>query len=80
MRYGDPLAQLVEHNTFNVGVLGSSPKRITLGEQGKVQKIAASAVNKGVNEKFNERWKITKHNKIHHKLGKCFPIVSPGVK
>ena len=28
-QYGDPLAQLVEHNTFNVGVLGSSPKRIT---------------------------------------------------
>ncbi len=26
----DSLAQLVEHNTFNVGVLGSSPKRITL--------------------------------------------------
>ena len=26
---GDPLAQSVEHNTFNVGVLGSSPKRIT---------------------------------------------------
>ena len=26
----DPLAQQVEHNTFNVGVLGSSPKRITL--------------------------------------------------
>ena len=25
----DSLAQLVEHNTFNVGVLGSSPKRIT---------------------------------------------------
>ena len=23
------LAQLVEHNTFNVGVLGSSPRRIT---------------------------------------------------
>ena len=23
----DPLAQSVEHNTFNVGVLGSSPKR-----------------------------------------------------
>ncbi|WP_368342191.1 hypothetical protein, partial [Phocaeicola dorei] len=23
------LAQQVEHNTFNVGVLGSSPKRIT---------------------------------------------------
>ena len=28
-KHGDPLAQLVEHNTFNVGVLGSSPKRIT---------------------------------------------------
>ena len=28
----DPLAQLVEHNTFNVGVLGSSPKRITTRE------------------------------------------------
>jgi hypothetical protein len=26
---GDPLAQLVEHHTFNVGVLGSNPKRIT---------------------------------------------------
>ena len=25
----DPLAQQVEHNTFNVGVLGSNPKRIT---------------------------------------------------
>ena len=27
--YIDPLAQSVEHNTSNVGVLGSSPKRIT---------------------------------------------------
>jgi hypothetical protein len=26
----DPLAQLVEHNTFNVGVLGSNPKRVTI--------------------------------------------------
>ena len=26
---GDPLAQSVEHHTFNVGVLGSSPKRVT---------------------------------------------------
>ena len=25
----DSLAQLVEHNTFNVGVVGSSPTRIT---------------------------------------------------
>ena len=28
----DSLAQLVEHNTFNVGVLGSNPKRITKKE------------------------------------------------
>ena len=28
----DPLAQLVEHNTFNVGVMGSSPMRITSKE------------------------------------------------
>ena len=27
--YTDSLAQLVEHNTFNVGVVGSSPTRIT---------------------------------------------------
>ena len=27
----DSLAQLVEHNTFNVGVVGSSPTRITKG-------------------------------------------------
>ena len=26
----DPLAQLVEHSTFNAGVLGSNPKRITM--------------------------------------------------
>ena len=32
---GDPLAQLVEHNTFNVGVMGSSPMRVTdLQEKG----------------------------------------------
>ena len=33
-QYGDPLAQLVEHNTFNVGVSGSSPERVT--ERGQV--------------------------------------------
>ena len=39
MPKGDSLAQLVEHNTFNVGVLGSSPRRIT--EQiGKMPQIA----------------------------------------
>lgn len=28
----DSVAQLVEHNTFNVGVLGSSPSRVTKSE------------------------------------------------
>ncbi len=28
-KQGDSVAQLVEHNTFNVGVLGSSPSWIT---------------------------------------------------
>ena len=36
---GDPLAQQVEHNTFNVGVLGSSPKRITKTERQLSQQI-----------------------------------------
>ena len=35
----DSLAQLVEHNTFNVGVLGSSPRRITKTPY-KMRKIA----------------------------------------
>ena len=34
----DSLAQQVEHNTFNVGVLGSSPKRIT-NNQCKMKRI-----------------------------------------
>ena len=29
----DSLAQLVEHNTFNVGVMGSSPMRVTVSEK-----------------------------------------------
>ena len=28
-KWFDPLAQLVEHNTFNVRVMGSSPMRVT---------------------------------------------------
>ena len=29
-KWFDPLAQLVEHNTFNVRVMGSSPMRVTI--------------------------------------------------
>ena len=32
--YGESLAQLVEHNTFNVGVMGSSPMRFTTTQIG----------------------------------------------
>ncbi len=32
MAKDDSLAQQVEHNTFNVGVLGSTPTRITFGK------------------------------------------------
>ena len=35
----DSLAQQVEHNTFNVGVLGSNPRRITY-TNGKTKKTA----------------------------------------
>ena len=38
----DSLAQQVEHNTFNVGVLGSSPKRITRKKTGATDKIKLS--------------------------------------
>ena len=30
----DSVAQQVEHNTFNVGVLGSSPSRVTKTKRG----------------------------------------------
>ena len=33
MPQGDLLAQLVEHNTFNVGVMGSSPIQVTVSEK-----------------------------------------------
>jgi hypothetical protein len=36
----DLVAQLVEHNTFNVGVLGSSPSGIT--EMKRLSKLVAS--------------------------------------
>ena len=38
----DSLAQLVEHNTFNVGVVGSSPTRITSGSQPKYHRASQS--------------------------------------
>ena len=39
----DSLAQLVEHNTFNVGVLGSSPRRITKRKRPSQNKIETAS-------------------------------------
>ena len=50
MRF-DSLAQQVEHNTFNVGVLGSSPKRITkkiIRNQAVISKVAAFFIFNGI--------------------------------
>ena len=39
----DSLAQLVEHNTFNVGVMGSSPMRVTKGNSFVTKQLQAYA-------------------------------------
>ena len=39
----DSLAQLVEHNTFNVGVSGSSPERVTKVNELSFDNIASLA-------------------------------------
>ena len=39
----DSLAQLVEHNTFNVGVSGSSPERVTRVNELSFDNIASLA-------------------------------------
>ncbi len=43
----DSLAQLVEHNTFNVGVLGSSPRRITENKR-KIKQIPDNQALSGI--------------------------------
>ena len=43
----DSLAQLVEHNTFNVGVLGSSPRRITENKR-KIKQIPDNQTLSGI--------------------------------
>jgi hypothetical protein len=44
----DLVAQLVEHNTFNVGVLGSSPNGITDRNSTKAASIAAFPLSRAV--------------------------------
>ena len=43
----DSLAQQVEHNTFNVGVLGSSPRRITENKR-KIKQIPDNQALSGI--------------------------------
>ena len=43
----DSLAQQVEHNTFNVGVLGSSPRRITENKR-KIKQIPDNQILSGI--------------------------------
>ena len=50
----DSLAQQVEHNTFNVGVLGSSPRRITR-KSDYLQKIVAFFIVKSFVVDKNKR-------------------------
>ena len=40
----DSLAQQVEHNTFNVGVLGSSPRRITKERSSEMKTFSLLAI------------------------------------
>ena len=49
----DSLAQLVEHNTFNVGVLGSSPKRITEEKRQAPDKQRQSSLIQQIRELFS---------------------------
>ena len=44
----DSLAQQVEHNTFNVGVLGSSPRRITR-KRGHIASSCGGDIRKALN-------------------------------
>ena len=60
----DSLAQLVEHNTFNVGVLGSSPRRITKEFRELPRKVALFFYAKialvymvQLNRELNQEWK-----------------------
>ena len=49
----DSLAQQVEHNTFNVGVLGSSPRRITEEKRKCSDNLRQSSLNQWFKELFS---------------------------
>ena len=61
---GDPLAQLVEHNTFNVGVLGSSPKRITENKR-RTKQIPDNQILSGI----SFLGQVAENSRIKHIIG-----------
>ena len=61
---GDSLAQLVEHNTFNVGVLGSSPRRITENKR-KIKQIPDNQTLSGI----SFFWQVAENSRFKHIIG-----------
>ena len=60
----DSLAQLVEHNTFNVGVLGSSPRRITETTR-KIKQIPDNQTLSGI----SFFWQVAENSRFKHIIG-----------
>ena len=60
----DSLAQQVEHNTFNVGVLGSSPSWITENKR-KIKQIPDNQTLSGI----SFFWQIAENSRFKHIIG-----------
>ena len=60
----DSLAQQVEHNTFNVGVLGSRPRRITKNKR-KIKQIPDNQTLSGI----SFFWQVAENSCFKHIIG-----------
>ena len=60
----DSVAQQVEHNTFNVGVLGSSPSWITENKR-KIKQIPDNQVLSGI----SFFWQVAENSRFKHIIG-----------
>ena len=60
----DSLAQQVEHNTFNVGVLGSNPRRITENKR-KIKQIPDNQALSGI----SFFWQVAENSRFKHIIG-----------
>ena len=61
---GESVAQQVEHNTFNVGVLGSSPSWITENKR-KIKQIPDNQVLSGI----SFFWQVAENSRFKHIIG-----------